>query len=243
MSVNTPTTFPGEVFADTADFDQGIRQLLPHYDQMLGAIAGCLPVTAERILELGCGTGELSLKVLERCPQAHLVAVDYSPRMLAYAQKKLGAAGYTDRITWVETDFGDWATGQASGLNDEAKFDACVSSLAIHHLNHQLKLKLFQQIHQSLKPGGCFWNADPTPPEASQLSETYQAVREAWTAQQGTTLDQVRARMGSSDTHGHSSHDHLESLAAHFNLLHQAGLVDVDVPWKYYGMAVFGGFV
>ena len=58
--------FPGEVFASTANFDTSIRQLLPRYDEMLDAITRCLPTTAKRILELGCGTGKLSLKVLKR---------------------------------------------------------------------------------------------------------------------------------------------------------------------------------
>jgi tRNA (cmo5U34)-methyltransferase len=249
VSANTPVTFPGEVFADTADFDQGTRLLLPRYDEMLEAIAHGLPETAEQILELGCGTGELSLKVLERCPQAHLVAVDYSPRMLTAAQAKLEAAGYGERVTWVEADFGDWAMGNRELLSSPAiqgpaiKLDACVSSLAIHHLSHDLKLKLFQRIHQGLQAGGCFWNADPTPPEAAQLVAAYQALREAWTAQQDTSLEAVRAKMGSGDTHGHSSHDHLESLQAHLSLLTQAGFHALEVPWKYYGQAVFGGFV
>lgn len=242
MSSNAPATFPGEVFADTADFDQGIRLLLPHYDEMLGAIARCLPETAEQILELGCGTGELSLKVLGRCPQVHLVAVDYSPRMLTAAKAKLQTAGYGDRVTWVEADFGDWAMSERELLPDFGKLDACVSSLAIHHLSHDMKLKLFQRIHQHLQPGGCFWNADPTPPEAPQLADAYQAVRQKWIAQQGTTLDAVRAKIGSGDTHGHSSHDHLESLAAHLSLLAHSGFHALDVPWKYYGQAVFGGF-
>jgi len=243
VSSNAPVTFPGEVFADTADFDQGIRLLLPHYDEMLGAIARCIPETAEQILELGCGTGELSLKVLERCPQVRLVAVDYSPRMLTAAQAKLQAAGYGERVTWVEADFGDWALGERELLPDsEMQLDACVSSLAIHHLSHEMKLKLFQRIHRQLKSGGCFWNADPTPPEAEQLAGAYQTAREEWTAQQGTSVDAVRARMGSGDSHGHSSHDHLESLTAHLSLLTQAGFHSLDVPWKYYGQAVFGGF-
>jgi trans-aconitate 2-methyltransferase len=243
VNANTSVTFPGEVFADTADFDQGIRLLLPHYDEMLGAITRCLPETAGQILELGCGTGELSLKVLAHCPRMHLVAVDYSPRMLTAAKAKLQAAGYGERVIWVEADFGDWAMGDRELLSDPAiKLDACVSSLAIHHLSHETKLKLFQRIHQHLQPGGCFWNADPTPPEASQLAEAYQAVREEWTAQQGPNLDAVRAKMGSRETHGHSSHDHLESLAAHLSLLDQAGFHSLDVPWSYYGQAVFGGF-
>ena len=99
--------FPGEVFANTADFDTGIRHLLPRYDEMLDAIALCLPPTTKTVLELGCGTGELSLKILKRCPDAQLVAVDYSPRMIQFAQNKIHAAGYADRWTGIEADFGD----------------------------------------------------------------------------------------------------------------------------------------
>jgi len=235
------TTYPGEVFTDTADFDSGIRLLLPYYDEMLDAIARCLPPTAGRVLELGCGTGELSLKVLRQCTTAQLIAVDYSPRMLGYAQAKMEAAGYGDRVTWIEADFGDWA--EAKVELPLARLDACVSSLAIHHLNDAMKLKLFQRIHQSLKPGGCFWNADPTPPESQVLASAYQAVREEWAARQGTTLAEVKAKTGTGiPSHGHSSHDHLATLTAHLGMLNTAGFEKLDVPWKYYGLAVFGGF-
>lgn len=235
------STYPGEVFASTADFDTGIRLLLPHYEEMLSAIARCLPTATTRVLELGCGTGELSLKVLQQCPSAELIAVDYSPRMLSYAQAKLQAEEYAERVTWVEADFGDWAEEGVEVLQD-IKFDACVSSLAIHHLSDATKLRLFQRIHQSLKPDGRFWNADPVLPESSVLADVYQRVGEEWAVQRGTTLAKVRAKMGSRDSHGHSSHDHLATLTAHLHMLTQAGFHNLDVPWKYYGWAVFGGF-
>jgi trans-aconitate 2-methyltransferase len=81
LAVQPKVIFPGEVFANTADFDSGIRQLLPRYEEMLEAIALCLPPSIQRILDLGCGTGELSLKVLKHCPTAEVVAIDYSPRV------------------------------------------------------------------------------------------------------------------------------------------------------------------
>ncbi len=236
-----PTTYPGEIFTDTSDFDAGIRLLLPHYDAMLDAVANCLPATATQVLELGCGTGELSLRVLRQCPSARLTAVDYSPRMLSYAQAKIEAAGF-NRVSWIEADFGDWAEGGLEALPINS-FDACVSSLAIHHLRDPLKQSLFRQIHRNLKPGGCFWNADPTPPESQVLARLYQIVREAWTAQQGTALAAVKAKTGhGKPTHGHSSHDHLATLSAHLTMLEDAGFHNLDVPWKYYGLAVFGGF-
>lgn len=232
--------FPGEVFANTADFDTGIRHLLPRYDEMLDAIALCLPSTTKAVLELGCGTGELSLKILKRCPDAQLVAVDYSPRMIQFAQKKIHAAGYADRWTGIEADFGDWAN---HALELGESFDACVSSLAIHHLSDEMKLKLFQRIGESLNPGGVFWNADPILPESPVMQEIYQTAREEWTLQQGTTLAEIRDKIGKSNPQGYSSQDQLATLTSHLEMLTNSGFTTVAIPWKYYGLAVFGGFV
>lgn len=237
-----PQIFPGEVFANVSDFDPGIRQLLPKYDEMLNVIASCLSPTSNRILELGCGTGELSLKILKRCPNAQLLAIDYSPRMLQYGKAKIAAAGYVERWIGIEADFGNWANNPDK-LEINSGFDACVSSLAIHHLTDEMKMKLFQQIRESLTAGGYFWNADPVLPESPALAEIYQAAREEWVARQGTTLAEVRTRIGTSTTHGYSSQDQLATLAAHLQMLTAVGFHCVAVPWKYYGLAVFGGKV
>ncbi|NMG08527.1 class I SAM-dependent methyltransferase [Brasilonema sp. UFV-L1] len=233
--------FPGEVFTNTADFDTGIRQLLPRYDEILSVITHCLPHEVHRILELGCGTGELSLRILNRCPDTQVVAIDYSPRMLQFAQEKIIAAGYGERWTGVEVDFGDWAN-HSEELDIDREFDACVSSLAIHHLKDEMKLKLFQRICDSLKEGGCFWNADPILPESPHFAEVYKAVREEWASQQGTSLAQIRTKIGNTSTYGHSNQDQLATLDAHLQMLTKAGFETVAVPWKYYGLAVFGGW-
>ena len=233
--------FPGEVFANTADFDQGIRQLLPNYDEMLDAVARCVSPQSQRILDLGCGTGGLSMKVLKSCPTAQVVALDYSPRMLEFASDKLETAGYAPKQwTGIQADFGDWANHQ---LEIKDGFDACVSSLAIHHLTDEMKLRLFSRIRESLNPGGVFWNADPVLPESPALSEAYQSVREEWAAQQGASLAEIRAKTGKSTPYGYSNPDQLATLDAHLQMLKTAGFESVAVPWKYYGLAVFGGFV
>ncbi|MBD2344091.1 class I SAM-dependent methyltransferase [Anabaena subtropica] len=234
--------FPGEVFANTADFDTGIRQLLPRYDEMLEVIARCLPSTSHRILELGCGTGEVSLKLLQRCPDAQVIALDYSPRMLEFAQNKMAASGYKQRWTGVQADFGDWAIN-SDKLNVGSEFDACVSSLAIHHLHDEMKSKLFQRIAASLTPDGCFWNADPILPELPALGEIYQAAREEWATQHETSLMEVRAKIGNTNPQGYSSQDQLATLDTHLQMLTKAGFKTVAVPWKYYGLAIFGGYV
>ena len=234
--------FPGEVFASTADFDIGIRQLIPRYDEMLEVISRCLPSTSLRILELGCGTGELSLKILKRFPNAQVIALDYSPRMLQFAQDKITASGYQKRWVGTQADFGDWANNPEK-LNIGSEFDACVSSLSIHHLQDEMKLKLFSRIAASLTQDGCFWNGDPILPESSALAEVYQAAREEWSVEQGTNLTEIRAKLGASSTQGYSSQDQLASLDAHLQMLSKAGFKTVAVPWKYYGLAVLGGWL
>ncbi|MBN4006405.1 class I SAM-dependent methyltransferase [Nostoc sp. LPT] len=232
--------FPGEVFANTADFDTGIRQLLPRYDEMLEIIARCLPSTSQRILELGCGTGELSLKILNRYADAQIIALDYSPRMLQFAQDKITAVGYQQRWTGIKADFGDWANNPEN-LDIGNEFDACVSSLAIHHLQDEMKLKLFERIAASLTQDGCFWNADPTLPESPALAEVYKAAREEWAVEQGINLTDIRAKRATSTIQGYSSQGQLASLETHLQMLSKAGFKTVAVPWKYYGLAVFGG--
>ncbi len=54
---------------------------------------------------LSIPTGELSLKLLKRCPDGHLVAVDYSPRMIEVATAKLTEAQMNHRVTFVQGDF------------------------------------------------------------------------------------------------------------------------------------------
>lgn len=232
--------FPGEVFAKTADFDLGIRQLIPRYDEMLEVITRCVPITTRRILELGCGTGELSLKILQRFPEVQVIALDYSPRMLEFAANKVTASGYQQRWTGIEADFGEWAE-HPEKVDIGSEFDVCVSSLAIHHLHDEMKFKLFQRIVKSLSPNGYFWNADPILPESSTLAEVYEAAREEWVTQQGTTLTEVRTKVGTSTTQGYSSQDQLATLDAQLNMLITSGLKTVAAPWKYYGLAVFGG--
>jgi tRNA (cmo5U34)-methyltransferase len=232
--------YPGEVFANTSDFDAGIRQLLPRYDEMLEVITRCVPSTSKRILELGCGTGELTLKILKRCPDAEITVLDYSPRMISFAREKVASSGYEERWLGQEADFGDWAT-HPDKFNIGADFDACISSLAIHHLTDEMKQHLFTRIYESLSASGCFWNADPILPEAPTLAEVYKAAREEWVTQQPTTMADVCARRGTSSSYGYSSQDQLATLETHLQMLTQAGFSTVAVPWKYYGLVVFGG--
>jgi tRNA (cmo5U34)-methyltransferase len=106
---------------------------------------------AERILELGIGTGETTRRVLELHPGASLIGVDASAPMLARAREELPAA--------------DLRVGRLGDPLPDGPFDLVVSSLAVHHLDAAGKADLFRRIAAVVRPGGRFVLADVVVPE------------------------------------------------------------------------------
>src|SRR5918911_1685159 len=106
---------------------------------------------AERILELGIGTGETTCGVLELHPGAHLTGLDSSAPMLARAREELPAADL--RVARLEDPLPD------------GPFDLVVSTLVVHHLDSAGKADLFRRIAAVLRPGGRFVLADVVVPE------------------------------------------------------------------------------
>src|SRR5262245_14957375 len=77
--------------AMAGEYDSLIRRAVPRYDEMTARLIDYLPPAAESILELGCGTGNLTLKLAARYPGAKLTLVDAAPQMLEVAKARLGA--------------------------------------------------------------------------------------------------------------------------------------------------------
>jgi ubiquinone/menaquinone biosynthesis C-methylase UbiE len=146
----------------------GSDWLLPLYDplcRLMGThryrarlidAAGIQP--GDRVLDLGCGTGALSIAVAERHPAAQVAALDPDPKALARARAKATRAGVA--IAWHE-GFGD-ALPFESGA-----FQHVVSSLMLHHLTHEVRAATFREIARVLAPGGRFTVLDFGPPSGA----------------------------------------------------------------------------
>jgi SAM-dependent methyltransferase len=116
-----------------------------------GALVGRRP----RVLDLGCGTGAVAERVLAGLPGARVVAVDYDPVLLKIARTGLGTLG--GRVTWVDTDLraANWTRALPAG-----RYDAAVSSTALHWLTAVQLGRMYQALARRIRPGGVFLNAD-----------------------------------------------------------------------------------
>jgi len=132
----------------------GKDALLPFYDLLtrvlgMGGSYGTLVAQAEladglRVLEIGCGTGNVTVRVKRDEPGADVVGADPDPLALARAQRK--ARGLTgirfERAYAQELPFAD------------EEFDRVLSSMMLHHLGDDVKAGAAAEIHRVLRPGG-----------------------------------------------------------------------------------------
>src|SRR6266705_1438577 len=115
------------------------------------AAAASEGVEARDILELGIGTGETARRVLDRHPEAKLVAIDSSREMLERAR-----AAFPDA---------DIRLGRLEEPLPDGPFDLVLSALAVHHLDGAGKRDLFRRVVAALRAGGVFVLGDVIVPE------------------------------------------------------------------------------
>ena len=213
--------------SQATSYDGPRRFLIPPFEQFDATAVEALGISGaepERILDIGAGTGMMTAWAREAYPQAHFTLLDGAGAMLDKARERLGADG----IDYVQADFGD--------ALPEGPWDAVVSALAIHHYFDEGKQGLFGRIHDGLRPGGVFVNAEHVAGPTPMLDRYYQDWHEASARAAGAT-DEIWAaaveRMG---------HDELSPLEDQFRWLKEAGFSDVDCLFKDHFFAVTVAF-
>ena len=141
----------------TGDTKKWFGRWSNEYDRTLGSISfhrELLDLVArntrvkngDKILDLGCGTGLLSLKCLQKS-RCSVLGVDYSKEMIDIFKDKIKKLRLRDRVSICLMD-------AASLKFKDHTFDKVVSSVALHHVED--KLPALKKVFRVLKPGGIF---------------------------------------------------------------------------------------
>ena len=145
-------------------YDETIRKFIPGYAEGLArAAAEVAALHPARVVDLGTGTGALAAAVLGQPGVGTVECIDVDADMLTQARSRLARFGARARFR------------QRSFEGSLPRCDAAVASLALHHVpTLARKVAVYRSIHQALRPGGVFANADVTmPAEAAPREAAY----------------------------------------------------------------------
>lgn len=228
-------------------WDAQQRTYVPEREERFAVIADVVAAVAgerPRVLDLGCGPGSLSLRLLDRLPGAAVVAVDADPVLLTLGQRAV--AGRTG-LSWADADLRDpsWATALPPG-----RYDAAVSTTALHWLPAPRLPEFYAQVAALLRPGGVlvdgdhfgYGQAEPglagiakalragwderTPVPAAEDWEGWWEALAAEPALAAAFAERARRR------HEHPPADESGRLDTHRDALRVAGFAEVGTVWQ-----------
>ena len=185
---------------------------IPHRREGEATLLEFLPERIGRFLDLGSGGGRLLGLVKAARPDAEAVAVDFSAAMLDVLRDVYRGDAKT---SIVEHDL-------STPLPELGKFDAVISSFAIHHVTHERKRSLYREIFDVVNPGGVFLNLEHVASATARLHEGF--------------LSQLDLTPETEDPS-----NKLLDVEQQLGWLREIGFLDVDCHWKWRELALLAG--
>jgi tRNA (cmo5U34)-methyltransferase len=218
------------------DYDLYQSAVVPGYQEMLDltdeACRRYLPKEA-KIIDLGCGTGNAALAVLQKIPSARIYLVDGSERMVKVATEKISRP-HPDAIMGcrvADLAGSDWD----EGLEGEG-YDAIISTLVLEHLPFYRYKAAIAKCFRLLKPGGWHLAAEGYSEEGSDMQEWFFEEMEQRRKAIDPELSDFVARLRDErETHYYCSKADKEDWWM------QAGFEKVNVLWQYLCIALMAG--
>jgi tRNA (cmo5U34)-methyltransferase len=216
--------FEGEAKA----WDSIVLERVPHYREMLDTLVSMLPFQKDKsisVADLGAGSGTIGYLIKSRFPNARIKCIDLSPSMLETAREKL--SGFLD-IDYEQADL--------SKYEFKDKFDAIVSSLALHHLDPNMnKAEFYKKAYKALNSGGIFVNADIILGSDDATQKFYLSKWKEF------LLKHLSEEKTEENHQRYLREDRPNMLLTEIEWLKNAGFKDVDAYFKYFNFAVYGG--
>jgi tRNA (cmo5U34)-methyltransferase len=186
---------------------------LPHRSEGEAELLQCLPSSVSRVLDLGSGDGRLLALVKLARPNSRAIAVDFSPTMIERLKKRFA----DDPSVEVLAHDLDNPLPHSLGM-----FDAIVSSFAIHHLTHDRKRSLHEEVFRALNAGGGFCNLEHVSSPTLKLHQEFLAAISCLPEEEDPS-------------------NKLLDVEMQLVWLREIGFVDVDCLWKWRELALLTG--
>src|SRR5690554_266249 len=183
---------------------------------------------AKELLDIGCGAGNYSLKMLSKIPDLNCTLNDLSMPMLERAKERISAQT-SGKVTIIQDDMRNLDLPNNN-------FDIILAAATLHHLRSDADWELvFTKFYNALKPGGSIWISDLITHDSEQINKLFQ--------------DKYRAylEMLGGPEYGQKVFDYIEyedtprSLNYQLALLKQVGFKETEILHKNSYFAAFGG--
>lgn len=195
--------------------------------ELITRAARAVTPDARAVLDVGCGAGNYTLKLLQELPNPDCTLIDLSLPMLERARERVGAAT-TGHIETIQGDIREIELG-------EARFDVILAAAVLHHLRSEAEwLGVFGKFHGALRPKGSVWIFDMVEHSQPAVQALMQARYGAYLEELGgeSYRDKVFAYIEKEDTPA--------SLIQQLDWLREAGFSRVEVLHKNSCFAAFG---
>ncbi|SHN12466.1 BCDIN3 domain-containing RNA methyltransferase [Mucilaginibacter sp. OK098] len=182
---------------------------------------------ATQLLDIGCGAGNYTLKMLSKIPNLNCVLNDLSMPMLQKAQERI-VPQTEGTITLIQDDM------RNLNLADN-HFDIILAAATLHHLRDDDDWELmFNKIYKALKPGGSFWVSD-------LISHDSEMIKRLFEDKYGNYLESLGGREYRQKVFDYVNYeDTPRSLNYQLELLAKVGFRSIEVLHKNSCFAAFG---
>ena len=195
--------------------------------ELIASVAAAITPSATHLLDIGCGAGNYTLKILQHLPDLNVTLVDLSMPMLDRAVQRVGTVAKGE-IKTAQSDIRDFELG-------DSQFDIIVAAAVFHHLREDSEWSaVFRKCHRGLRPGGGFWVSD-------LVAHTNQKTQAAMWARYGAYLEQLGGPEYREKVFAYiEQEDTPRSVLYQVDLLREVGFREVEILHKNGCFAAFG---